>query len=168
MGAQASGVSVGINRSLWNCLAGDKDVLRATVSVSIMVGLDSGHLTHGVLHASGEKTVNITRWMLAKAASDKTVGKPPTLRSSDDFLENCAKVSPGTAETVRQVSPGNSRGNPTTEAALETVWRNRYRLGPLRSPNVGIPLPRGGLMYSRANARTNLNDSSVTIQQSRH
>ena len=104
MGAQASGVSVGINRSLWNCLAGDKDVLRATVSVSIMVGLDSGHLTHGVLHASGEKTVNITRWMLAKAASDKTVGKPPTLRSSDVSRE----LRQGKPWDRRDGAPGKS------------------------------------------------------------
>ena len=130
-----------------------------------MVRLDSGHLTQGVLHASGEKTVNITRWMLAKAASDKTVGKPPTLRLS--VLENGAKVSPGNPQRIVSGKSWEFT-SPITEAALETVWRNRYRLGPPRSPNVGIPLPRGGSMYSRANARTNLNDSSVTIQQSRH
>ena len=45
----------------------------------------------------------------------------------------------------------------TNQVALETVWRNRYRLGPPWSPNVGIPLPRGGLMYSRASVRANLN-----------
>jgi len=49
-----------MDRPPWHCLAGDRDVLRSAVSVFIMVRLDSGHLTHGVLHASGEKTVNIT------------------------------------------------------------------------------------------------------------
>ena len=154
-----------MDRPPWHCLAGGRDVLRTAVSVFIMVRLDSGHLTHGVLHASGEKTVNITRLMLAKVASDKTVGKPPTFRLS--VLENGAKVSPGNPQ---RIASGKSWEftSPTTEAALETVWRNRYRLGPPRSLNVGIPLPRGGSMYSRANARTNFNDSSVTIQQSRH
>ena len=69
-----------------------------------------------------------------------------------------------------QISPENpwdSEEYTLIEAALETVWRNRYRLGPLRSPKVGVPSPRGGLMYSRANVRTNFNDPSVTIQQSR-
>ena len=65
VGAQASGVSVGINRSLWNYLAGGGDDLQPKgpqVFPSWYAWTPgTQHRNEApVLHASGEKTVNIT------------------------------------------------------------------------------------------------------------
>jgi hypothetical protein len=108
-----------------------------------------------------------------------TLGIRAPATPAGNSLDGCPRQVLGITESVMpdecgmnyQISPENPRDSEEytlIEAALETVWRNRDRLGPPRSPNVGIPLPRGGLMYSRANVRTNFNDPSVTIQQSQH
>jgi anion-transporting ArsA/GET3 family ATPase len=69
-----------MDRPPWHCLAGGRDVLRVYRKC----------LYHGTPGLRAPNTCSVTRkwgengqyysWMLAKAASDKTVGKPPTLR----------------------------------------------------------------------------------------
>ena len=154
--------SVGINRPLWHCLAGDRyelhDMLKRGCCLqiklstprcmdckcSVLVRSYSGHLTEIkagwgsspqcqlLLHASEEKTVNITQ--------------APSI--------------------------GGGGGVTRPSESLNAILRHRKRCDGTATECVPRghlgPYGYGGSIYSRANVRANFNDPSVIIWRSGH